>query len=135
MSNREILFRGKFGNEWKYGYLSPEPKGLTIKEPYVCGTSHIWHIDENTLGQFTGLTDINGTKIFEGDIVAFEDATSTENGYYERICYGEVVWDNETVRFEVTNRLSAESDEVLWECKIIGNIHDNPELLEESEQE
>ena len=30
---REILFRGKFGNEWKYGFLSIEPKGLVIKEP------------------------------------------------------------------------------------------------------
>lgn len=39
---REILFRGKFGNEWKYGFLSIEPKGLVIKEPYkndsqMCG--------------------------------------------------------------------------------------------------
>lgn len=37
---REILSRGKFGNEWKYGFLSIEPKGLVIKEQYKNNTKH-----------------------------------------------------------------------------------------------
>lgn len=45
---------------------------------------------------------------------------------------GKVVWDDETISFQVTNRLSAESYEVLGdECSVIGNVFDNPELLEE----
>lgn len=44
-------------------------------------------------------------------------------------CIGKVVWDDETISFQVTNRLSAESYEVLDECSVIGNIFDNPELL------
>lgn len=46
-------------------------------------------------------------------------------------CIGKVVWDDETISFQVTNRLSAESYEVLDEYSVIGNIYDNPELLEE----
>ena len=46
-------------------------------------------------------------------------------------CIGKIVWDDETISFQVTNRLSAESYEVLDECSVIGNIFDNPELLEE----
>lgn len=49
----------------------------------------------------------------------------------EADCIGKVVWDDETISFQVTNRLSAESYEVLDKCSVIGNIYDNPELLEE----
>ena len=55
---------------------------------------------------------------------------STESGLAESDCNGQVVWDDETISFQVTNRLSAESYEVLDECSIIGNIFDNKELLE-----
>lgn len=65
-----------------------------------------------------------------GDIVAYIDTYSTENGYAESDCVGEVVWDDEECCFHVTGRLSAESWEILQECDVIGNIFDNPELLE-----
>nr|DAX09525.1 MAG TPA: hypothetical protein [Caudoviricetes sp.] len=42
---REILFRGKFGNEWKYGFLSIEPQGLVIKEPYKNDSSNVWDLE------------------------------------------------------------------------------------------
>lgn len=63
-------------------------------------------------------------------IVAYCDTYSTESGLSEADCIGEVLWDDETMSFQVTNRLSAESYEVLDECSVIGNIFDNPELLE-----
>lgn len=78
---------------------------------------------------YTGRKDINGIEICDGDIVSFDDCTSTESGYYELNCIGVVEFCNETVSFEVSNRLSSESYEVLDECVVIGNIYENPELL------
>lgn len=85
-----------------------------------------------TICQCTGLKDKNGRVIWENDIVAYWDSYSTESGLAEADCIGKVVWDDETISFQVTNRLSAESYEVLGdECSVIGNVFDNPELLEE----
>lgn len=89
-----------------------------------------YEIDSETLCQYTGKTDETGKKIYDKDIVGFIDLTSTESGYSEHSCVGEVVWDKEECCFHVTNRLSAESWEVLDECKVVGNVFDNPELLE-----
>lgn len=89
-------------------------------------------VDQSTICQCTGLKDKNGNLIWENDIVAYWDSYSTESGLAEADCIGKVVWDDETISFQVTNRLSAESYEVLGdECSVIGNVFDNPELLEE----
>lgn len=106
---RTIKFRGKTDTgEWAYG-LIPE-----------------------TFGQFTGLFDINGKEIYEGDIISFADGYATESGYCEGWgCVGEVFWDKEEAAFCVTGRYSCESYEALADCKVIGNIYDTPELLEE----
>ena len=53
---------------------------------------------------------------------------STENGYSEKSCLGKVFWDEEECCFHVTNRLSAESWEVLEWCKVVGNVFDNKEM-------
>ena len=87
-------------------------------------------VDTSTICQCTGLKDKNGKLIWENDVVGFWDTYSTENGHAEMDCIGKVVWDDETISFQVTNRLYAESYEVLDECSVIGNIFDNPELLE-----
>lgn len=87
-------------------------------------------VSEDTICQCTGLKDKNGKLIWENDVVAYWDTYSTENGQAEADCVGKVVWDDETISFQVTNRLSAESWEVLDECSVIGNAIDNPELLE-----
>lgn len=88
----------------------------------------------STICQCTGKHDIPENKmIYEHDFVSFLDTYSTENGYAEQYCIGEVLWDDEELCFYVTNRLSAESYEVLDDCKVIGNRFDNPELLEVGE--
>ena len=89
-----------------------------------------YRVDPSTICQCTGLKDKNGKLIWEKDIVAYWDTYSTESGYSEVDCIGKVFWDGETMSFQVTGRLSAESYEVLDECSVIGNIFDNPELLE-----
>ena len=89
-----------------------------------------YEVDPSTTCQCTGLKEKNGNLIWENDVVGFWDTYSTENGRAEMDCIGKVVWDNETMAFVVTNRLSAESYEVLDECSVIGNIFDNPESLE-----
>ena len=91
----------------------------------------IVEVDPSTICQCTGLKDKNGHLIWENDIVAYWDSYSTESGLAEADCIGKVVWDDETISFQVTNRLSAESYEVLGdECSVIGNVFDNPELFE-----
>lgn len=90
-----------------------------------------YEVDPATICQCTGRTDRDEILIFEHDVIAYLDTYSTESGYAEADCVGEVVWDKETLSFQVTNRLSAESWEVLdGECKVLGNTIDNPELLE-----
>ena len=108
---------------------------------YVFGTNDdgiphdydVVEVDQSTICQCTGLKDKNGKLIWENDVVGFWDTYSTENGQAEMDCIGKVVWDDETISFQVTNRLYAESYEVLDECSVIGNIFDNPELLEVGE--
>lgn len=113
---------------WVYGFLSCENY---IYSPEL-GTEKL--IDPSTICQCTGLKDEDGKKIFEGDIVGYIDCTSTENGYSEHYCRGLVAWDEETASFQVTERLSAESYEVLDRgCNVLGNIFDNPELMEVGE--
>ena len=122
------LFKAKHFEEWHIGNIVKEPSGLyirDIKENVMASID-----DESTICQCTGLKDKNGNLIWENDIVGFWDTYSTENGQAEMDCIGKVVWDDETISFQVTNRLSSESYEVLDECSVIGNIFDNPELLE-----
>lgn len=132
------LFKAKriSDGEWVVGYIARY--GHTGKEKYYMIPSYAsdlysFLIDKNTICQCTGLKDKNGKLIWENDIVAYWDTYSTENGRAEADCIGKVVWDDETLSFQVTNRLSAESYEVLDECSVIGNIFDNPELLESEE--
>lgn len=142
---REILFRGKRINngEWVYGGIMKnfhpnfecenmvDFNNQTPNCYCICVNNKDYFVQQNTIGQYTGYKDRNGKEIFEGDIVAYTDTYSTENGIAESDCIGKIVWDEEEACFHVTERLSAESWEVLQECCVIGNIFDNPELLDE----
>ena len=125
------LFKAKHFDEWHIGNIVKEPDGLYIRDIKKNVMTYI--DDESTICQCTGLKDKNGNLIWENDIVGFWDTYSTENGQAEMDCIGKVVWDDETISFQVTNRLSAESYEALDECSVIGNIFDNKELLENEE--
>lgn len=143
---REILFRAKRKNwrdlskeEWwvegYYCYFMNEhcilPKNLDVDAALFGEQKVFVIIDPETLCQYTGKPDEDGKKIFEGDIVGFIDLYSTESGYSESSCLGEVIWGEEECCFHVTNRLSAESWEVLDECKVVGNVFDDKEILED----
>ena len=137
------LFKGKRldNGEWVQGYLVYDNRDklyrIIMEIQYSTGTcittDNAPRVDSSTICQCTGLKDKNGKLIWENDIVAYWDTYSTESGYAEADCIGKVVWDDEAISFQVTNRLSAESYEVLDECSVIGNIFDNPELLESEE--
>lgn len=142
--NREILFRAKRidNGEWVQGDLVHEPYGTVvqyyddeIEDEGNCAKRGSKKrikatVDLATICQYTGLTDETEKKIYEGDIVVYIDTYSTESGYAESDCVGEVVWDEDECCFHVTGRLSAESYEVLGDCCVVGNIFDNPELMD-----
>ena len=136
--NREILFRGKrkSDGEWIFGnLLRTDDDGICIIQNHV--PHHFlknYEVDQETVCQYTGLTDNNGRKIFENDVVAYMDTYSTDNGYAESDCVGKVLWCEEELYFYVTERLSAESWEVLEDCYVIGNIFDNSELLDKESE-
>lgn len=139
MENR-FLSRGKRidNGEWVEGfpflvndvsYILPHHNtGQPIHVDNLLSTSV--EVSKDTICRCIGRTDRDEKLIFEHDVIVYLDTYSTESGYAEADCAGEVVWDEETLSFQVTNRLSAESYEVLDECSVIGNIFDNPELLE-----
>lgn len=123
---REILFRGKqfTEDEWIYGYVTNVDGGFSTMIDLE-NTEDVVHSE--TIGQYTGLTDKNGNKIFEGDIIL-----SCEYNDIYLVKY----FDNENypafdcvpyVPFCECNGLSFLVNEE--GCEVIGNIHDNPELL------
>ena len=125
---REILFRGKciYNNEWVYGFLFITRKGqYNIKwyDPQF-GSSKTSEVYPETIGQFTGLVDKNGKKIFEDDVFV-------HNNKYRY----KVLWCNDHKGFYAEGINLSDYDYVgnFYEfcLEVNGNIHDSPELLEE----
>lgn len=132
---REILFRGKtYDGKWEQGDLRHGGYVHNDSETYIMRSDYALHnipVDPKTVGEYTGLTDKNGQKIFEGDIVKIERGLMLNGKYayceigkvvYEQCCFF-VVFADDCRRI----RLYREDDAERYE--IIGNIHDNPELL------
>ena len=131
---REILFRGKrtHNGEWVYGDFVRGNERKSLRDSIFVYDSETqsfndYEINPSTLGQYTGLTDKNGKRIFEGDIakvlqgkdkdiayVGFENGAfmlyPKTGNIYERTLWE--YWYND------------------WDVEVIGNITDNPELLE-----
>lgn len=166
---RELIFRGKRldNGEWVQGrsiltLITGQPEELKVYIPQsgelfsaeegkttgnlfsINGT--FYKVDPKTIGQYTGLKDENGTLIFEGDIIEFEDLGEEGWEYKEGFNFtnrAKVTLEN--YRVELTDWYSDNSarlDEMneYWDafvdgfefCEVIGNCHDNPELLKRS---
>ena len=128
---REILFRGKRtdNGKWECGdLLSPNEFNAIPHIVYIDYLNEYGDIGEistpvipETVGQYTGLTDKNGVRIFEGDIIRFED----DIGY--------VIYTEDYARFLVDSPNRYISMDYSSEFEVIGNIHDNSELLKGGE--
>lgn len=127
---REILFRGKhihlfpqnehLNGTWVYGYLCDRNY---INSPGLNGELLV---DPSTVGQYTGLVDKNGKRIFEGDILRYK-STDDEYGFLF------VEFRNGSFCVNEHGIICDPVSEVLClGVEVIGNIHDNPELLEEA---
>lgn len=131
---REILFRGKRADngKWIFGdlrhifhgeyrtHIVDNSNGLNND---VCGLE----VASSTVGQFTGLTDRNGVKIFEGDVVHVKAHSGSFTGC---VTY----WLEEEPRFVCETKHGLHyAICAKFEFEVLGNIHDNPELLEVSE--
>lgn len=136
---REILFRGKAvkSGEWHYGMFCAE--GYDADFPYILPYDKDeidhgdWEIDPETVGQFTALLDKNGTKIFEGDIVKSSyDFDDPEDYAIELIVFEHCAWCTRQVGASDSDPRD-DGDFEKWGV-VIGNIHDNPELLENEAQ-
>lgn len=147
MRMREILFRGKDRDSdcWGQGYYIRlhDRKGNVSHRIYP-GYAETdrgyfypdWYeVDPETVGQYTGLTNKSGTKIFEGDIGRYKQTDGAKRNGKPIICIGKVVYNAKTASFAVESE-----DEVgcnyfdyfpIKDFDVIGNIHDNPELLRE----
>lgn len=147
---RELFFRGKRveDGQWEYGgygvYYSSKEKGDFAYTPYIMANralgkpseflinkTYMKSVKPNTVCQYTGLKDKNGKKIFEGDILRHADETILKT-----------VWNSERYRFAAQcvkgSVLLKDCKWGLWEfesdeVEVIGNIYDNPELLEDKE--
>lgn len=121
---REILFRAKslHFDKWLEGYYAKGDKDCIVS----FGDAGIkWQaVKPETVGQFTGLTDKKGTKIFEGDIVIGYDVWGKEYGR------GVVTW-NETCSGWYYDNFKGMYNDGISTYKVIGNIHDILGLLEE----
>lgn len=163
---REILFRGKRKDdgEWVEGYYVKVEHWLDDHEMHIiipmfttvyphCEFTSYDEVDPKTIGQFTGLLDANGMKIFEGDIVKtrrYETYTEELKGYYgyDKDGYPQKVPGytgsmkvarqrtnddyHAVVRYSLTHGFYLDGASVSIagiNNTVIGNIHDNPELL------
>ena len=132
---REILFRGKRtdNHKWIEGtgvFNDGVNTWIFANEPnraIAYGMQH-YIVNLDTVGQYTGLTDKNGTKIFEGDIILFEDESPTNYEYHDctEMRCGEIKFDDG--EFSLTTRIAVELGALIYHGKldgeIVGNIHD-----------
>jgi uncharacterized phage protein (TIGR01671 family) len=122
---RPIKFRGKTlgNNQWVYGSLIIPSDH---QSECIIENEGSWYVEPDTVGQFTGLHDIKGKEIYEGDVIG---STGVRH---------QIVYDNYRAAFiakGIGNRaywLIGKDWVTTYEKKVIGNMYDSPELLSES---
>lgn len=133
--NREIKFRGKdlIHNKWIYGGLAEDRHDNAVILP-----KNNWQkggcVDKYTIGQFTGLRDINGREIYEGDIVNFDDSLYSvyAHSYTGKVVFykGQFCVEHYEDCFTTTFYTPLFKDDFAdKKTTVLGNIYDNPELL------
>lgn len=135
---RDIIFKGKRvdNGEWVYGVplkegYSQEVEMLWYEYSSLAYTERVQVIPE-TVGQYTG-RNIGADKLFEGDIIEWVEDYDDNWGDSKRyIGRSLVIWDNDNSCWAVkTDTYIQFFNDFSWDrCYVIGNIHDNPELLE-----
>jgi uncharacterized phage protein (TIGR01671 family) len=133
---REILFRGKRidNGEWVEGFYCFNPL-MKRAEIYAFDNirSYVYEVIPETIGQYIGLTDKNGKKIFEGDFIKHFNKFDKPDEYE----IYQVKFNERTCSFEgrLHEKWSAQLCNYLGKhYEVIGNIHDNPELLKGGKQ-
>lgn len=146
---RDILFRGKRldNGEWVYGYVVKAKEHFHkrgIHEDYIITSARSnggyfvvnqrYAVDPETVGQYTGLKDNNGVKIFEDDIVAYEDEAPGQYEYHDSLFINRGVIKYCEGSFYFTNAVAANLQDFVYkgvlDCMVVGNIYDNPQILE-----
>ena len=131
----EILFRGKRidNGEWVEGYfVNLWLVNYQRYQPIITDNNAVsYDVDPSTVGQYTGLTDKNGKKIFEGDIVKTDKFSEPNKQYIIKydLQFGAFIGQDRYNLYFVT------FDGDSGEFEVIGNIHDNPELLKDFNKE
>lgn len=131
---REIIFRGRrtvgVKHVWVYGNLIQQPHGEVI---FIEDEGEDYEVDPTTVGQYVGIdSDVThhgqgyGVKVFQGDIVDPHADTKYSTPM-------KVAWSNEKGGWELKKAIGRPCAYIFgrWikECKVVGNIHENPELL------
>lgn len=141
--NREIIFRGKSigTGKWLYGYLFNY--GLTAPSNVPCisvcvpkswkEAYNLYTVHPDTIGQYTGLKDKAGKKIFEGDILEYigKREDNMNKVYRRKVVFHEGMFallSKELKAYSALNYHCMKDGRSAW--RVIGNIHDNPELIE-----
>lgn len=132
---REILFKAKrIDNcEWIEGLVTKIENAFCLIRGY--GSNISYECDVNTLCQYTGLADKNGNKIWENDLIECKEFS---DGHLKKHFLSQVEWDDTGTgfTFKYSNNGWVFTDSLtVYECEVIGNIFDNPELLKGSEEE
>lgn len=125
---RPIKFRGKSRcySKWIIGALVPNGNHPCIAE--FGKAFDLDEVDPKTVGQFTGMLDKNKKEIYEGDIVRYYDDIEDE------LVSSHVIYHKESCSFCVApTKLCGDYIGITayWQFEVVGNIHDNPELLKQ----